>query len=224
MKMGHEDTGHCNKDEGNTPKIFPLSPDPTLKETERLPQIGLYRKYLHAAFVNSRISNIAVTGGFGIGKSSVIRSLEQSLRGKQMTNDSNISSTKTACPRIFKRAQENSCKDKGFLYVPLGSFMLAPPDEKEKNSTPEINVIERRLLLQIYARFHRKDLPLSCFRLIPEDFKKHRTTAILCGFIVCSILLLFFHEVLGYLLVGLSTASSVQWLAPLRAFFGWMAS
>ena len=224
VKMGHEDTDLCNKDGSNAPTIFPLSPNPALKETERLPQIGMYRRYLHTAFGEPRISNIAVTGGFGVGKSSVVRSLEQSLCSKEMTDDSNISATKVIHHRIFKKTKANSCDDRGFLYISLGSFVSTPEDEKEKDSIQEINAIERRLLLQIYARFHRKDLPLSSFRLIPEDLTSHRKTAILCGFIVCSILLLLFHEVLGYLLVGLSTASSAQWLAPLRWFFGLMVS
>lgn len=268
--MEHEKIGQCNEDKSSTPTIFPLSPNPQLE----LPQLHMYRKYLKAAFDEPRISNIAITGGFGIGKSSIVRSLEQSLRKKKpekfstrmlqriqkITPDCILQKIRKIIPacilqkiqkiipalmlqkirlaKLAERAKESlnarkakkeSCKEPGFLYVSLGSFASTPDreetaekeqSEKKKNDNQELNMIERRLLLQVYARFHRQDIPLSGFRLIPEAPKKR--LAILCGLVTCSILLLLFHEMLGRLLVVLSTNNSIP--PSVREFLGLMVS
>ena len=54
--------------------IFPLSCDPALEETE---EREIYYKYLDSAFDEPRIHNIGIAGGFGVGKSSLLRSYEK---------------------------------------------------------------------------------------------------------------------------------------------------
>ena len=54
--------------------IFPLSCDPALEETE---EREIYYKYLDSAFDEPRIHNIGIVGGFGVGKSSLLRSYEK---------------------------------------------------------------------------------------------------------------------------------------------------
>ena len=54
--------------------IFPLSCDPALEETE---EREIYYKYLDSAFDDPRIHNIGIAGGFGVGKSSLLRSYEK---------------------------------------------------------------------------------------------------------------------------------------------------
>lgn len=49
------------------PKIFPLTP------TKNIRDIGVYKARLDAAFRDPEIKNIAITGKFGAGKSSVLR-------------------------------------------------------------------------------------------------------------------------------------------------------
>ena len=50
-------------------RIFPLSCDPELEETE---EREIYYKYLDSAFDEPRIHNIGIVGGFGVGKSSLL--------------------------------------------------------------------------------------------------------------------------------------------------------
>ncbi len=236
VEMEDTNTAHGNKDESKAPIIFPLSPDPDLAEMNKLPQFHIYHKYLEQAFQESRIHNIAITGGFGIGKSSIVRSFEQSRRkkklciykevitaffskscivrfGEQIRRKKGTANKRNTARKDKKRNSEKTNKEPGFLYISLGSFASTPdrdgntgenPRENEKDDSQELNIIERRLLLQIYARFHQQDIPLSSFRLIPEDFRMRRIIAVVCGFITCFILLLLFHGVLGQLLVILS--------------------
>ena len=54
------------------------------------------------------------------------------------------------------------------MYVSLGKFsaeenQVILVSEKEAN---EDDVIERQILLQLYARFHQRDIPLSSYKLI----------------------------------------------------------
>ncbi len=142
-----------NRD-NSLPRIFPLSPDSGL-DNNKLSGFDVYKNHLTAALENSRIHNIVLTGNFGIGKSSVIRSIEK---------------------EYIKR------KRAGFLYVSLGDYtspiseIKAIPNESirklkknnVKNDVIHQNLLERRLLFQIYVRFRRKQLPASSFKMVQE--------------------------------------------------------
>lgn len=59
--------------------ILPLAPTAELyKSKNAISDFRIYKKYLNAAFSQKAISNIAVTGNLGIGKSSIIRSFDSS--------------------------------------------------------------------------------------------------------------------------------------------------
>lgn len=63
-------------------RILPLSPlDELCKagSTKRINDFPVYKKYLDAAFEKKTISNIAVTGNFGVGKSSILQSYDASI-------------------------------------------------------------------------------------------------------------------------------------------------
>lgn len=188
--MLHNTTQKKNK----TPGIFPFSANPQLTD-EDIGHLSVYYKYLEAAFNETRIHNLAITGEFGIGKSSVLRSFENNYIAD---------------------------KNKGFLYISLGEFkeleMSVSTDhqssiddgqtqreESKKNAqkedeTKEANTIERRILLQMYARFRQKDLPLSGFTLIREKINFHAIKAIVGAIFVFIILLLINYEQLGNLI------------------------
>ena len=195
------------------PIIFPLSPDPELEDSEQ--QTSVYFKHLNAAFDEPRIGNIAITGCYGVGKSSIIRSFERCHRQKQRSSD--------------EHDAKKGAVEAGFLYISLGAFAVPEsqdmsasipaaleanePDEKNSSDLQELNAIERRLLLQIYAQFHRKDLPLSSFRLIREEIGLRRIISVICALFACTVALLAFHTGIGNLLSSLPAPTSPAWLA-----------
>lgn len=60
---------------GNLPKIFPLSPKQDLLQPDST-EFKEYEKFLRSAFLQPNIRNVLITGEFGVGKSSIIRSIE----------------------------------------------------------------------------------------------------------------------------------------------------
>lgn len=180
------------KNSENLPSIFSLSPKTDLNN-DSMPGYDVYRKYLTKAFNKTCIHNIVVTGDFGIGKSSVIRSFD-----------------KDYCKR----------RDSGFLYVSIADFRVNETDatKERKNSRRKYssknllinsnkqNVLERRLLLQIYASFHRKDLPSTSFKMVQEhNFFSRFIIPIFGAFALLTALLLFFFEPISVLLKEILT-------------------
>ena len=119
------------------PEIFQLTPMTELEDGNQL----IYNKYLDSVFHNKDILNVAITGGKGFGKSSVIRSFEN-YRKKHLWG-------------------ECDTRNKDFLYITLGNDC--------ESEEVKLDEFEHRLLIQIYSRFHKKDLPFSYFRLIQES-------------------------------------------------------
>lgn len=81
---------------------------------------------------------------------------------------------------------------KHFLYVTMG--------KSKDNNDDSKNAIERRILLQIYSKFRREDIPLSGFEMIREAMShvKSKVAVGIIWFLV--ILLLTFYAPLGRLL------------------------
>lgn len=217
--------------------IFPLSPDPSLGEDST----RVYFRFLKDALEGSeknRIHNIAITGGFGTGKSSLIRSYDTyQLKLKTDANRTWATHFNDTQPRTDDPTKDeadtthNNTEYNGkFLYISVGEYTsngeaeikqtgAGQSEEKpaqgdgtseEKpahgEDTTTISAIERRMLLQIFARFRRADLPQSSFRLIPETWTRNlRWTAFLIGVFVFCVLLLCFHEPLGKLLVAVNS-------------------
>ncbi len=199
--------------------IFPLSPDPELENGSDL----VYFKYLDAACGDRRVKNMAITGGFGVGKSSIICSYETAHYGRpekrwpQWINRCKL--FLQGLQRLF--AYRN--REKGYLYISLGAF-LAPDlsNQSDESSKESINAIEQRLLLQIYTRFHRKDLPLSRFHLVQEESKRQRwLTSFLFGLFTCMALLLCFYGEITELLETVNDVysnSRLKWATPFLKF------
>ena len=164
--------------------IFPLSCDPELEETK---EREIYYKYLDSAFDEPRIHNIGIAGGFGVGKSSLLRSYEKRyLRMEKL-----------------KQKMQNPFKSWGkprFLYVSMG--------ESQHNDSDKKNEIERRILLQIYSRFHKKDIPSSGFEMIHESTGHLRIKTVACSLFLFLVLLLTFFAPLGKLLKATLPATS----------------
>lgn len=198
------------------PKIFSLAPKQDLWSTNPS-DFAEYEKFLCAAFSKPDIRNILIAGKFGIGKSSIIRSFENHW-----------------CET--KKGKSNKKSLGHFLYISLGDYVDSPNNKNQSSSAgnsgespqkgsvslgsttddkqisddkSERNVLERRLLLQIYARFHHADLPASGFKLIQEhDIKTKLVIPLFCAIMTCSILLLVLHAPIGHLV---STIFSDLW-------------
>lgn len=198
-----------NKDK-NT--IFPLSPDYSLKKENS----KVYFDFMKGALESERIHNIAITGGFGTGKSSLIRSYDQMTCIENQEHQANecaviLPAIRSFLGRIkdcFIRRKDDNTFLTRFLYVSVGEYASDTRTEghEQGEDITSIRSIERRLLLQIFARFRRADLPQSSFRLVPETWtKRFWLIAILFGVFVFSALLLSFHEQLGTLLVAVNS-------------------
>lgn len=182
-------------EEKNTDKfLFPLSYDADLKETDDL---KIYYQYLDEAFAEPRICNMAVSGSHGIGKSSILHSYDKK---RQQRRDEEKKGVKKRILGMISRISilKNYIKvdEPHFLYVSLGKYIN---DDTEKESE-EKNIIERRILLQIYARFHKKDIEAGRFDMIQEPSYLGRLKANLGGLMILMILLLIFYQPLGNLI------------------------
>ena len=218
--------------------IFPLSPDPNLSKDSTT----VYYNSFSSALKVKRIHNIAVTGGFGIGKSSLIRSYEHDKFKNEQDKFEDEHPIWAALLSFLEKIRKfprwilfhckifaplvkgksyghvNSNDDfiSRFLYISVGVYgsnakkkeKQEPSEEstdKQKDIT-SICAVEKRMLLQIIARFCRADLPQTSFRLVPEELTKRlRLIAVLFGGFIFAALLLFFHEQLGMLLVAVNS-------------------
>ncbi len=218
--------------------IFPLSPDPFLPNNGNA---EVFFDFFGAALNKSqakRIHNIAISGGFGTGKSSLIRSYDRKKHERKNKRKDHphqkSEARKCALIEFFERKRQERKKTK-YLYVSIGEYASSieakrgtkvdrnNPVEQAKDSTEirvvvenneakektkglaAISTVERRMLLQIFARFHRADLPQSSFRLIPEKPASHYWwVAPLAGLFLLGILLLSFHKPFEDLLIAVN--------------------
>ena len=199
--------------------IFPLSPDSTLENGSDL----VYFKYFDSACSEQRVRNMAITGDFGVGKSSIIRSYETAHYDRQEKRWPQWINRRKLLVQSLQRFSTYRNKEKGYLYISLGAF-LGPDSSNQTNESykESINAIERRLLLQIYTRFHRKDLPLSRFQLVQEESKRQRRlTSFLFGLFTCMSLLLCFYGEITELLETVNDIYSngnLKWTTPFLNF------
>lgn len=126
--------------------ILPLSPNTEITGIED-PGIQVYYEFLQEAFSNPGIRNFALTGSYGVGKSSIIKSFDKVYQGKRA--------------------------DTSFLYVSIGEYRKTTPQPAD-----EQNAVEKRMLLQIFSRFHNCDFPQSSLWGIPESPKRWKSIAL----------------------------------------------
>lgn len=210
----------ANKVDSRKETIFPLSYNPKLDKND-IKGIDIYFNLLKGAFCNSRIRNIAVTGAYGIGKSSIIKSfdIQNNLPFKSKPKFLYISLGQYG--HTHSKYPNSDSMDSNLVHIADGTTNLAlsaseetipnlseanhsvasQEDELQQQSEfSEKNAIERRLLLQIYSKFKQKDFPSSGFRQIPEHVGVLK--AALFSLFAMAILLLILKTPLAQLLVS----------------------
>ena len=203
-------------EEKNTDKLlFPLAYDAHLKETDDL---KIYYQYLDEAFAEPRICNMAVSGSHGIGKSSILHSYDKKRQQRRDEEKNAFEKWIFKIPvlRKCKKHKRQKQTEPHFLYVSLGKYIN---DDTEKESE-EKNIIERRILLQIYARFHKRDIEAGRFDMIQEPSCFGRLNANLGGLLILMILLLIFYQPLGSLIKSVVGKSCLllKWKTQIHIF------
>lgn len=139
--------------------IIPLSPETRLGSSrirKNINDFPVYKKYLDAAFWNKSIKNIAITGNFGVGKSSILQSYDVTVHRDEDKDGDGAGN---------ENGNGNGNGNRGgkkFLYVSLSDLTGRSMGEAEKQK------LEYSLLCQILAVCEEKLLPDSSFRLIPQ--------------------------------------------------------
>lgn len=145
--------GHLQKEKErgrSRVSIYPLSPNDMLdKDAIGKEDYFTYEEYLNEVFLHPEVHNIAVTGNYGVGKSSVIRTFDRKRNRRRWDN-------------------------RHFLYISLTNFHSDSSQDKsekdqEKNLKKKLEALERDLLCQIlYVCDDIRKIPGVTYRLIPS--------------------------------------------------------
>lgn len=158
--------------------IIPLSPVERIEDLneDAKEDYQIYKKYLTRAIENNRVHNIAVSGIFGVGKSSILR--------------------------VFESEQEKA----RWLHVSMGSFRRKPGGDDDEEDVPVQTEercryqrdLEIDLLRQITAECEQSDIPKSSFELVPAQInwrkKIERVVFAFAVFVFVSLLFIFSSE------------------------------
>lgn len=168
--------------------ILSLAPNDKLAKDKHF---LVYRDYLENAFSNPQIKNIALSGNWGVGKSSILRSFDKYI---------------------------NKGDDK-FLYISLVDFEnhqslpQATEDEKKINDNTNEQTDQKRLedslLCQILTRCRKKDLREGSLLGVPER-TRNWGIALLCALAVSIAFVLIFHEHFAQLVKTLGMTDDQQ--------------
>lgn len=210
----------ANKVDSRKETIFPLSYNPKLDKND-IKGIDIYFNLLKGAFCNSRIRNIAVTGAYGIGKSSIIKSFDIQNNLPFKSNPKFLYISLGQYGHTHSKYPNSDSTDSNSVHIADGTtnpalsaseetipnlsetnHSVAGQEEElqQQSEFSEKNAIERRLLLQIYSKFKQKDFPSSGFRKIPEHVSVLKTA--LFTLFAMAILLLVLKTPLAQLLIS----------------------
>lgn len=123
-------------------KFLKLTPKNDLK-------ISHYEEAINFAIQNDDITNIAITGGYGTGKSSVLNSYIEMLK----KNDAYIEG-------------DSVYHSKAFMHINLGSFSNEQESDSENEGKKEvIEKLEEKIISQILHQVEKKKVPQSIFKV-----------------------------------------------------------
>ncbi|MDQ2045024.1 hypothetical protein NRL14_14905 [Pseudoalteromonas sp. 20-92] len=120
---------------------------------------GHYAEAIKIALDNNNVTNIALTGSYGSGKSSIINSFEKKFSFP-------LPSFKEKLKAFFRLSTFDNKEDTksayNFMNISLASF------SEKKEGTSDI-LIERSILQQIIYGISSQEIPLSRFKTITKD-------------------------------------------------------
>lgn len=130
--------------------IYPLSPSDRLDESTDVDKdYSTYEECLKEVFLRPELHNVAITGNYGVGKSSVIRTFERRRNSRRLTN------------RHFLYISLTNFHTNGFLKTEAGN--------QESSFKKKLEELERDLLCQIlYVCDDIQRVPGITYRLIPS--------------------------------------------------------
>lgn len=135
-------------------KITVLSPSENLKDEESYKS---YEKRLAAALKHKLVLNIALTGIYGSGKSSVLNTFKKSYKNNSEWRFLEVS---LSTFKVEKVSEGNQADEESI-------------DNEVRGLTPDkIQLIERSILQQFFYAVPQCDIPLSRFKRITENSKE----------------------------------------------------
>ena len=145
---------------------------------------GLYVRKLEQAVRNPKVRNIALTGGYGTGKSSVIQGLVERIRSSEEDEETNKNRD---IQRLIEkiRPSKNPKKIRPII-ISLPTIQVANKSDSENDRTDQI---QRDIVKQLLYRSNPRKMRGSQYRRIMHATTVQRTTA--C-FIVAAILTFIF--------------------------------
>lgn len=168
-------------------KINPLSPDDSLHKNKNY---KIYSGYLKSAIDDKRIKNIAVTGNYGIGKSSILKTFSKENKKKFLFLS------------LGEFVDSEDTKGKNNIIV-TGMPNLTLIGSNGDTSSHKQDIIERQkfessLLRQIITVCRHKDIPQSEFKLVSEPKnRRHKfcLSLMVCIDILMLLILIFKNQV-----------------------------
>lgn len=170
--------------------LQPLSPSNSLQDADE--QFPVYQMFLEDAFGQSDIKNIALTGNFGAGKSSILRSFDKSQNGGKekylyiSLADFELNGKVNGNQDFIETPFENKGTGEG------ANEGKKPPAQSQKDPAQETQKrVEYSLLCQILTRGRHYYLRDSNLYGIPEPPMRRGVPLILALFIALAFILIY---------------------------------
>lgn len=124
----------------------------------------------------SEPTNVAITGNYGAGKSSVIESFEKRLQ--------NNSSPKIGIRRLIELLKKT--KNKKFIHISLAQYDEPIKNEEKGLNNRQINTIEGKIINQLLHQIEPNSIRKSIFKTLDAESRIHpwRNTAYLFSFLL----------------------------------------
>ena len=134
-------------------------------------ELGVYEKALDFVFENSDVTNIAITGPYGSGKTSIIESYKEQ--------------------RKHKGFEEN----KDFLHISFAHFETLDQRSGEKDSNKEIQMLESKILNQLLQQVSEEVVEETNFSVRKRRLKDpERIGLVACGGVFSGMLSILFYS------------------------------